>query len=373
MRTNRTIVISLVVALGLAGCSSAPVAKPTPTVLSPSPTATPEPIDVTVVPQNRFGLDCNAVVTPSDVTAILGAETPLAVPDRFDGAWSAVLIQDRAMVCRWGAKNFIDGSSPSISVIAAPDGRAAFDSLVSTFAGDPSPIEMSGVGDAAWASCRASGPDPVYLDCSWTVAVADTWLVVRFLQLSPTEADITPVGDYGQLAATPRADSASAAVVARAAEALRDAPAADVPPPGVISRGCDALANWQLISDEFGLGAARLESYNGSGAPDLYSVTLSRMEDKAAADRGAVRCFVTLGDGADVRETYVNLEVVPDAGWLGSTTLWGGWDAESCHGWEGGPVCELSGYANGRAAFAIIGGTLPAGMAARVFEAIVAP
>ena len=358
------------IAAVLAGCAS-PAAVPTPsaTVAAPVPTPTETPIDPTVMPANRYGIDCASLLTPSDLVPILGFEVLPGAPDRFDREWYEALIQDRALVCRWGESNGLDSLAPAATVIAAPYGRAALDTLIASFVPAQGSsvasnvVSVPGIGDAAWASCHGSAP---YLTCYWTVAVGDTWLAIDFAVVGESEADTVSTGEYTS-EVTPRLDSPGAALVARIAESVRGAEVDDVPAAAMLATGCQSIVDWDGIAAEFGLGLPTVSDPFAQPAFSSGPAVVDAMGSMAARNQSVEECVVTFAAEPGVRETYVFVQVVPGGGWLGDTELWGGWEGESCHGWEGGPICELSGFANGRGAWVTIAGTLIDGLAGRVF------
>jgi len=357
--------------LAVAGCAS-PAPEPTTTaaaVPAPTPTPTPTPIDPTLLPVNRFGIDCGALLVPADLAPVYGAELPLGVPDRFDSLWDEPLIQDRALLCRWGGKNGIDYAAPSVTIIAAPYTRTALDAIVGSVTpveGAPEVVSVGGVGDAAWVSCNGQAYGSVA--CLWTVAVGDSWVSVKFDSVGESEADVTSAGDFLTVT-TPKSDSPGAALVARIAGEIKAATPQDAAPPAVSVSACDSIADWDGLSAEFGLGPVRVSGREYNGPPRvLGSVVTDALVSTAAGNQSAQWCMAVLGDGSSARETYVWVRVIPGGGWIGETGLWGGWGAEDCHGWEGGPVCELSGFANGRGAYVLVGGGLVEGLAGRVYE-----
>lgn len=367
----------VLVVLTVAACGT-PTPSPTPTASATATTTaipTPEPVDPMVMPSNRYGIDCGALAAPADFAAVFGVEVQPDVSDALNGFRDKALTQDRALQCRWGADHYWDEEPAySVTLAAAPYGRGRLDSLVASYApisGTMSEIPVAGVGDAAWAVCEGHSVFSTDLYCSWTVAVDDTWLVVKINSALESEADVVDGG------VVPRSDSPGGSLVARIAETLRAASVAKVSAPTVELRQCEALADWGGIAAEFGLGEPTVTASSPTTFGSLSSSVWSSMTDLATSNRGGRACSVDFADNPDWQSIRLSIRVLPDAGWIGAMSPWAGgdgldgwgaWGAESCHGGEGGPRCEISGFVNSRAAFVRASVRPPEGLVTRVFD-----
>ena len=341
---NLVTIVALTAALcGLSGCVQGPPSPtPTPALLTPPPPSTPAPsLDPLAVPDNRFGVLCGDLLSDGDFQSLYGAPLSPKLSNTFGGVWVEALIQDRAVVCRWGDGPYYDGSAESVSIIAA-EGVESLEALASehpTVPGFPL-VPVSDVGDAAWVECRG---EPDHATCSWSISVGSRWILLEFNSLAATEVDAESDGS-SQAVLTPKLGSTSAGLASRIASVIASADEAPAAAQPQMLPGCATLFDWDGIAAELDLPVTSVESLDDlpTDSPLLEAAVSDQVGREAALRQSARNCMVRLSDDSSpTRTVYVFVRVVPGATWIGETGVWEGWGAQRCHSGEGGPICEF--------------------------------
>ena len=358
------------IAVVLAGCATA--AAPVPES-SPIPTSTPSALpspsfDPAAVPENRFGLDCATILSDADISGLYGQPLALNPSTHWGARWTEALIADGAVNCRWGDGPYLDVEATSIEIVANSREGVKVDDLASLVLGSPSftPTSVAGVGDEAWVWCRGDSGAP---SCSWSIAVDDLWISLAFLRAPDTEVDQI-AGDYGSVIQTPRDGSTSQFLAARVARQIAAAPRESFPSPRGLLGPCDSVVDWTAVAESLGLPLQSVDSAEESTwnyPPLAVEIALG----VAARARQSIQsCAAKFGDDSNGgRPTYVFLTAVPGGEWLERSGLWPAWRVEDCHGFEGGPVCDLSAQTEAAAVTVRVGGGHYEGVAATVLAA----
>lgn len=369
MRRARFRALAILTVVALAGCAPSPAPSAVSTI-EPTNTPTPTPtVDLSVMPENRFGIDCSALVDPSELAPLFGAALPFA-PSREFGriAWES-LTQDRALHCRWGERPALDDTLKTIIVTATPGDPSELASLVADIVPDSYvvvPTEIPGVGDMAWATCQYYDDTAI---CFWVVAVGEIWLTVELDRLVIGEVATEKIDEYST-AATPLADSATSRLVDRIANQIAAATLAPVPSVSPAIAPCDTLVDWESIASQLDL-PYQGPSPRSDPPADLKSTVLERVANEAAQHQSVRSCIVEFGEwSADARPTLVRVLVVPNGTWLSRNDQWSGWDGDDCHAWEGGPVCEFAALSGTTAVYVMASGGTREGVGAKVVAAL---
>ena len=338
--TRRVIscIAGVVITVILVGCATpaAPVAEPSPTS-SPSPSPLPS-FDPTVIPENRFGLDCATILSDADIPGLYGEPLALNPSNRWGEQWTEALIADGAVNCRWGDGPYQDDVATSIEIVANSREGVNVDDLASLALGSPdfTPTSVAGVGDEALVLCFG---DTGASSCTWSIAVDDLWISVSFLRAPDTEVDQI-AGEYDSVIQTPRDGSASQVLAARVAHQIAGAPREPFSSPRGSLGPCDTVVDWSAVAESLGLPLQGVGSYG----ENAHRTVESALGVAASARQSTQRCWAEFYDDSnDGQPTYIFLTAVPGGEWLENSGLWPAWRVEDCHGFEGGPVCELSG------------------------------
>lgn len=365
--------MSVVLVLLLGACVGAPEGVPTPEAPEPrSRLAVTRTFDPTVVPTNRFGLDCGELASEQQLTDLVGAPMPFRLgADLLTVPYLEALLQDGALVCRWGEGPYIDGPIEEVQIVVASGDRAGFEAAVAApGSSESSPtMQMPGVGEAAWATCRT---DLGFArSCDWSVFQSGAWIAARFGGLPETEIDVVEVSEW-QSTATARADSQSAGILAAVARLVSQSPPISQTPPVLSSPDCASIVDWASVAAALGLeGVAvrdRFQELSDAGQPLALDIVIAR---DAAQRQGVRYCSAEVGAWTEAtRPVWISLKVLPAGAWLSSTGLWRPPDLEACHGWEGGPLCDTVGYDGPRAAYVAVGGDRREGAGQLVLDAL---
>ena len=352
----------------LAGCVTAgPNSEPAAIPIS-TPKSTPLPsVDVTRMPSNRFGLDCESLISGVEITSLYGVPLPPNLSNNFGDQLTEALIVDGALMCRWGEEPYLDGPVASIEIVAGGGEGASLQNLASATV-PPSYVtqtSVDAVGDAAWVNCFG-GPEGS--SCVWSIAVGDLWLSISFNSVPNAEVDFLQ-GDYNSFSVTSRDDSASKKMASKVATALAGAVQAPFPESRGGLSSCAEVVDWSAVATRLDLPLHSVQSHEErqSNSSILGYAAVDMLELFAAQRQFVRKCWAEFGEySADVGPTWVSLTVVPGGEWVESTGLWPAWRAEDCHGWEGGPVCELSSLTESSAVFIRVGGQAREGAVAAV-------
>ncbi len=217
----------------LSGCAGEPIATPSPSTTAPQmPTAAPtRTADPTVMPENRFGLPCDELLAPDELTRPFGMPLELRLPTGFGRVDVPALIQDGTLLCRWGDGTFLDDSGTAFTVTAAPRGAKSFDEIVALALGGPflyTAVEVVGPWDRGLAECSppdGSGFAGVF--CAWTEQVGELWVVLELDRLGADQVEANLTGEP-LAGVTPREDSAASALVARVVQQIANANGGEV-------------------------------------------------------------------------------------------------------------------------------------------------
>jgi len=301
----------------------------------------------------------------------------LRLPTGFGRVDVPALIQDGALLCRWGDGPFLDDSGTALTVTAAPRGAKSFDEIVALASGGPffyTAVEVVGPWDRGLAECSppdGSGFAGVF--CAWTVQVGELWVVLELDRLGADQVEANLTGEP-LAGVTPREDSAASALVARVVQEIANANIGEVLAVENQLPPCATLADWNLIGDQLGLPLTSLETSSesrGSTSAGVSGQALDEMVFIAMDHQSARSCQLEFGvfdDGA--RPTYIRVGVVPGGAWAPGTNLWGGLGAERCGPFEGGPICELSSAVGSAGVYVAATGTVYEGVPTKVLAEI---
>jgi hypothetical protein len=366
---RQTINLLAVIAIAgvLTGCAAPaaePVSEPVP-MPTPTPTATFDPF---AIPENRFGLDCDSVLSDADISGLYGQSLALNPSNHWGARWTEALIADGALDCRWGDGPYLDDEATSIEIVANSRDGVTVDDFSSLVMSNPDfiPTPMSGVGDEAWVWCSGSADAS---SCRWSIAVDDLWISLSFLRAPTSEVDQT-LDAYDSVIQTPREGSASQLLAARVAGELSGAARGPLPPARGNLSTCDSVVDWGAVADSLGLPLQSVSSAEGQQWTFTPLAVEQQLGVASAARQSARSCSAEFGDYSnDSRPTYVFLIAVPGGEWIESSGLWPAWRAEDCHGFEGGPVCELSSVTDSAAVTLRVSGGVYVGVPAIVMRA----
>ncbi len=342
--------ITFVACLGvvgvLAGCATpavVPVAEPTPSV-TPTPAAA---IDPTVVPANRFGLDCDSLVPASTISALFDQGLPLGPGNASLNSWRDALVADTALVCRWGDGPYLDGYGTSIDIIAGSSGPESLDTLAAMDRPEiHRPTRVGGIGESAWNSCSDASDDlsGIRFSCSWTIEVNGTWIYISLNGIPASEVDLgTNRDELGRLVVSSHPGSSSEQLVSEVASKIGSAAVHSIPAALGAMPGCEALFDWEALSAEINLPLEYVEAFGEDPSnPLLSSAVIGEISSTALTRQSVRHCNASFRSADQYSHAWISVSAVPGAQWLEASGLWLGWRAQECYNYEGGPLCELS-------------------------------
>lgn len=341
-----TFVACLGVVVVLAGCATpavVPVAEPTPSV-TPTPAAA---IDPTVVPANRFGLDCDSLVSASTISALFDQALPLGPGNASLNSWRDALVADTALVCRWGEGPYSDWYGTSIDIIAGSSGSESLDTLATLDRPEiHRPTRVGGIGESAWNSCSEASDDVSggRFSCDWTVEVNGAWISILLNGIPASEVDLGPNRDeLGRLVVSSRPGSSSEQLVSEVASKIGTAEVQAIPAALGVMPDCESLFDWEAISAEINLPFEKVEGFGEDPSnPLLRSAVIGEISSTALTRQSVRHCNAEYWSADQRTYVWLSVSAVPGAQWLEASGLWQGWGEQACDGGEGGPLCELS-------------------------------